>query len=95
MIAAGLPTPKSLPPQVRTEIPDINDASGVESQFAGIGELHALINAVGIIRRDDEYKPDGFANVIDVNLTGRCAPVSRPIRNFSWGWFDCEFCFDV
>src|SRR5216684_975738 len=70
VIAAGLETEETLPSEIRKEIIDINDAAAVEALFDGLPELHALVNAVGIIRRDDEYKLDVFANVIDVNLTG-------------------------
>jgi NAD(P)-dependent dehydrogenase (short-subunit alcohol dehydrogenase family) len=80
VIAAGLPTVESLPPQVRTEILDIGNTAALDSLFGGIGELHALVNAAGIIRRDDEYTLDVFANVIDVNLTGtmRACMAARP-----------------
>jgi NAD(P)-dependent dehydrogenase (short-subunit alcohol dehydrogenase family) len=80
VIAAGLQTEENLPPRVRKEILDINHAPGVESLFAGIGELHVLVNAAGIIRRDDEYKLDVFSSVIDVNLTGtmRACMAARP-----------------
>jgi NAD(P)-dependent dehydrogenase (short-subunit alcohol dehydrogenase family) len=80
VIAAGLQTEESLPPQIRREILDINDAPAVESLFAGIAELHALVNAAGIIRRDDEYKLEVFASVMDVNLTGtmRACMAARP-----------------
>jgi NAD(P)-dependent dehydrogenase (short-subunit alcohol dehydrogenase family) len=69
VIAAGFETDESLPPQVRKEILDITDAASVESLFHRIPELHVLVNAAGIIRRDDEYKLDVFAQVMDVNLT--------------------------
>jgi NAD(P)-dependent dehydrogenase (short-subunit alcohol dehydrogenase family) len=70
VVAAGLQTEESLPHQVRREILDITDAAAVESLLAGIPELHVLVNAAGMIRRDDEYKLDVFAQVVDVNLTG-------------------------
>jgi NAD(P)-dependent dehydrogenase (short-subunit alcohol dehydrogenase family) len=80
VIAAGLRTEESLPPQVRTEVLDIGNAAALDSLFDGVGELHALVNAVGVIRRDDEYKLDVFASVIDVNLTGtmRACMAARP-----------------
>jgi NAD(P)-dependent dehydrogenase (short-subunit alcohol dehydrogenase family) len=80
VIAAGLGTGEALSSRIRREILDINDAPALESLFAGIGELHALVNAVGIIRRDDEYQLDVFASVIDVNLTGmiRACMAARP-----------------
>ena len=80
VIAAGLETAEDLPSEIRKEIVDINNATAVEALFDGIPEVHALVNAVGIIRRDDEYKLDVFADVIEVNLTGtmRACMAARP-----------------
>jgi len=80
VIAAGLQTEEKLPCEIRKEILDIHDAAALESLFAGVSELHALVNAAGIIRRDDEYKLDVFADVIAVNLTGtmRACMAARP-----------------
>src|SRR5258708_9202090 len=80
VIAAGLETEETLPSEIRKEIIDINDSAAVEALFDGLPELHALVNAVGIIRRDDEYKLDVFADVIEVNLTGtmRACMAARP-----------------
>jgi NAD(P)-dependent dehydrogenase (short-subunit alcohol dehydrogenase family) len=33
-------------------------------------ELDVVVNAAGIIRREDEFDPDIFAQVIDINLNG-------------------------
>src|SRR5437764_683597 len=70
VVAAGLPTNESLPSQIREEALDITDAAAVESLVSSLPELHVLVNAAGIIRRDDEYRLDVFAQVIDVNLMG-------------------------
>lgn len=80
VIAAGLETGEDLPCGIRREIVDINDAAAVDALFDGIPELHGLVNAAAIIRRDDEYKLDVFADVIDVNLTGtmRACMAARP-----------------
>src|SRR5258706_1047852 len=80
VIVAGLQTEENLPCEIRKEILDIHDAAALESLFAGVSELHALVNAAGIIRRDDEYKLDVFADVIAVNLTGtmRACMAARP-----------------
>jgi NAD(P)-dependent dehydrogenase (short-subunit alcohol dehydrogenase family) len=55
---------------VRTEHVDVTDAEAVQRVFESLPKLNALINAAGIIRRDDEFNPEVFARVIDVNLTG-------------------------
>jgi NAD(P)-dependent dehydrogenase (short-subunit alcohol dehydrogenase family) len=80
VIAAGLETKEDLPSGIRREIVDINNATAVEALFNGIPELDALVNAAAIIRRDDEFKLDVFADVIDVNLTGtmRACMAARP-----------------
>jgi NAD(P)-dependent dehydrogenase (short-subunit alcohol dehydrogenase family) len=70
VIAVGLKTAESLPSEIRKEILDIRDTAALHSLFDGIPELHALVNAAGIIRRDDEFKLDVFADVVDANLTG-------------------------
>ena len=61
VVAAGLEGP---------EVLDVTDAAAVESLVAGIGDLDVLVNAAGVIRRDEEFDPVVFAQVIDVNLTG-------------------------
>jgi len=58
VIAAGLP-----------ELDVRNDVS-IGRIFAKIGELDVLINAAGMIRRDDEFQMGVFQDVLDVNLTG-------------------------
>jgi NAD(P)-dependent dehydrogenase (short-subunit alcohol dehydrogenase family) len=80
VIVAGLPTPEPALEQVRTEHLDISDASGVAKFMAAVPELHVVVNAAGMIRRDDEYNLDAFEQVIDVNLTGtmRVCMAARP-----------------
>lgn len=47
--------------------------------LAGAG-LDVLVNCAGTIRRDEEFRPEVFANVLDVNLTGtmRCCVAALP-----------------
>jgi NAD(P)-dependent dehydrogenase (short-subunit alcohol dehydrogenase family) len=49
---------------------DVRDASGIDSLLKPLNELHVLVNAAGVIRRDIEHDPEVFADVIDINLTG-------------------------
>jgi NAD(P)-dependent dehydrogenase (short-subunit alcohol dehydrogenase family) len=49
---------------------DVRDPASIERLFGPIGELHALVNAAGIIRRDEEFRIDIFEQVLDVNLMG-------------------------
>jgi NAD(P)-dependent dehydrogenase (short-subunit alcohol dehydrogenase family) len=80
VIVAGLPTSEPALDQVRTEHLDISDASAVAKLIATVPKLHVVINAAGMIRRDDEYNLDAFEQVIDVNLTGamRVSMAARP-----------------
>jgi NAD(P)-dependent dehydrogenase (short-subunit alcohol dehydrogenase family) len=80
VIVAGLLTEETVPGEIRKEILDITDSSAVTSLLASIDELHVLVNAAGMIRRDSEYDVDIFAQVVDVNLTGtmRLCMAARP-----------------
>lgn len=49
---------------------DVRDAAAVAAFVEGLGELDAVVNCAGIIRRGAEHDPTAFAEVIDINLTG-------------------------
>jgi NAD(P)-dependent dehydrogenase (short-subunit alcohol dehydrogenase family) len=49
---------------------DVRDGSAVRTLIAGLAKLDVLINAAGVIRRDEEHDPEVFAQVVAVNLTG-------------------------
>src|SRR5580693_6941924 len=66
VIIAGLPMNEPPLDRVRTENLDIADAAAVGKLIGAIPELHVVVNAAGMIRRDDEYKLEEFARVIDV-----------------------------
>lgn len=70
VIAAGLRSAEGVPSAIRTEILDVTDAVAIEKLIARISTLDVLVNAAGIIRRDEEFDPAVFAQVLDVNLTG-------------------------
>ena len=70
VIAAGLPGTVRPLPNLRITTLDVTDAAAVKSLLEKIPELHFLVNAAGIIRRDDEFDVDIFERVINVNLTG-------------------------
>jgi NAD(P)-dependent dehydrogenase (short-subunit alcohol dehydrogenase family) len=80
VIAAGLEKDDPLPPEIQKVVLDIHDQAAVEALFVGVAELHALVNAAGIIRRDAEFEVDVFADVVSVNLTGtmRVCAAARP-----------------
>lgn len=49
---------------------DVTSAEDVRALFERIDRLDFLVNAAGIIRRDEEFQIDSFQHVLDVNLTG-------------------------
>ncbi|MHA3979880.1 SDR family NAD(P)-dependent oxidoreductase [Halovulum sp. GXIMD14794] len=59
---------------------DVREGAGVEAFFAGFERIDVLVNAAGIIRRGGaEFTPEGFAEVVDVNLNGsqRCCAAAH------------------
>lgn len=83
VVAAGappLPEPNSI-------ALDVTDAAAI-SQFAeSLPALDILVNAAGIIRRDDELTPEVFEHVVNVNLYGtmRTSYALRPLLAKSKG----------
>jgi NAD(P)-dependent dehydrogenase (short-subunit alcohol dehydrogenase family) len=59
---------------------DVRDADGVERLVGGLPRLDVVVNAAGVIRRDEEHDPDVFADVLAINLTGamRVCAAARP-----------------
>ena len=49
---------------------DVRDAAAVAAFVDGLGELDAVVNCAGVIRRGAEHDPAVFAEVIDINLSG-------------------------
>ena len=49
---------------------DVTDSDTVADYFEQIKTLDTLINAAGIIRREDEHHPKTFEQVVDTNLNG-------------------------
>lgn len=68
--AAGLGAPSSSIPGVTTYELDVTDAGAVVELFAERERIDVLVNCAGVIRRDDEFDPEVFADVLDINLTG-------------------------
>ena len=71
---------------------DVRDAAAIERTVAALDRLDILVNAQGVARPDDEFSPDVFRDVLDVNLTSamrlseaarpKLAPVRGSIINF-------------
>jgi NAD(P)-dependent dehydrogenase (short-subunit alcohol dehydrogenase family) len=70
VIAAGLPGNKQDTEGIRTELLDVADLDAIQGLVSIIPELHVLVNAAGIIRRDSEFDLEIFEQVLDTNLTG-------------------------
>ncbi|HZS54310.1 MAG TPA: SDR family oxidoreductase [Bryobacteraceae bacterium] len=70
VLALGIACEESLPAQIQTAILDITDSDAVDQLVGGLPALHVLVNAAGIIQRDEEFDLDIFAKVLDVNLVG-------------------------
>ena len=67
---AALPASDPLPSQIRVEHLDVSDAPAILRLFSSISQLDVLVNAAGIIRRDEEFTPEVFTRILDINLTG-------------------------
>jgi NAD(P)-dependent dehydrogenase (short-subunit alcohol dehydrogenase family) len=80
VIAAGLPAGAELPSGIRIENLDVRDATAISELLSDTPQLHILVNAAGIIRRDEEFNPEVFEQVLDVNLNGtmRLCTAARP-----------------
>jgi NAD(P)-dependent dehydrogenase (short-subunit alcohol dehydrogenase family) len=59
---------------------DVRDGEAVGALIGGLPRLDHIVNCAGIIRRGEELEPDGFADVVDVNLNGsmRVCVAARP-----------------
>lgn len=49
---------------------DVRDETSVTNAFAGLDRLDVLVNAAGVIRRQEELQPKIFDSVVDINLNG-------------------------
>jgi len=59
---------------------DVRNSTAITNVVARLQRLDVLINAAGVIRRDDEHDPEVFADVLAVNLTGtmRVCSAAKP-----------------
>ncbi|MGP4111359.1 SDR family NAD(P)-dependent oxidoreductase [Streptomyces sp. 4N509B] len=66
---------------------DVRRPGEVEELFASLPALDVLVNAAGVLRRDDEHRPEVFAEVLTVNLTGtmRACSAARGLLAASGG----------
>jgi NAD(P)-dependent dehydrogenase (short-subunit alcohol dehydrogenase family) len=87
VVAVGLESEEVLPSPVRTEILDITDSKVIENLVDSLPELHIVVNAAGIIRRDEEFNLDTFIQVLDLNLVSvmRVCMAAHPKLRVSGG----------
>jgi NAD(P)-dependent dehydrogenase (short-subunit alcohol dehydrogenase family) len=80
VIAADVTPAEGLPYGLRSAILDVTDQCAVDRLLSSTPELHTLVNAAGIIRRDEEFTLEVFTRVLDVNLTSamRLATAAYP-----------------
>lgn len=66
---------------------DLRQPDEIEELIAGLTSLSVLVNAAGVIRRDEEFAPDVFREVIEINLTGamRASVAAHPLLAASAG----------
>lgn len=58
---------------------DVGDLRGLDRQLGEMGRVDALINCAGISLDREEYSPESFARVIEVNLTSVMTACNRAI----------------
>jgi NAD(P)-dependent dehydrogenase (short-subunit alcohol dehydrogenase family) len=59
---------------------DVRDGKAIKAALAKFRQLDVVVNAAGVVRRDSEYDPDIFAEVVAVNLVGmmRVCAAAKP-----------------
>ena len=68
--SVGLASEDTPPAPIRTVLLDITGTDAVDDLVSSLSELHIVVNAAGIIRRDEEFGLNVFTEVLDVNLVG-------------------------
>lgn len=67
---------------------DVRNPAQVENFFAGFPQIDVLVNCAGVIQRGGkEFTPEGFAEVIDINLNGtqRCCHAAHAALKVAGG----------
>jgi NAD(P)-dependent dehydrogenase (short-subunit alcohol dehydrogenase family) len=66
---------------------DVTEPTTIAAALEGLDRLDILVNAAGVIRRQAEFEPETFEQVIDVNLNGtmRVATACRPLLRVGRG----------
>ena len=74
-------------PHITAHVLDVRDDEAVRAIFNGLDRLDALVNCAGAADPQAEYTADGFARIVDINLTGthRCCLAARELLAASKG----------
>ena len=67
---------------------DVRDNQAVEAFFSSFSHIDVLVNCAGVIRRGGvEFTPEGFTDVVDINLNGahRCCQAAYPALKAAQG----------
>ncbi len=72
--------PSGVPGRITPQVLDVRDDAAVRALVQDLGDLDAVVNCAGIIRRGAEHEPEVFAQTLDINLTGtmRVCAAARP-----------------
>ena len=49
---------------------DVRDDAAIRKLIGGFSRLDIVVNSAGLVERAQEYEPESFARVVDVNLNG-------------------------
>ncbi len=81
---APLPAPEDNITYLELNVRDDND---VNACLARLDRLDVVVNAAGIIKRQEELEPEVFTQVVDINLNGtmRVCAAARPLLAKSGG----------
>ncbi|NVK06706.1 MAG: SDR family oxidoreductase [Marivivens sp.] len=69
VVAIGLDRSGELPDHIRFEQMDLTDTSAINGLFSQFSEISALVNCAGILMHKQEWEPENFSKVLDINLT--------------------------
>lgn len=87
VIAADIRPPANPQPGIQYETLDVCDSRAIEALAARTPKLDVLIHCAGRLARWEEYKPDVFAEILDIHLVAnmRLAFAFRPHLKASQG----------
>lgn len=87
VVAAGIGSLPESTDRIDFRALDVQDETSVTNAFSGLDRLNVLVNAAGVIRRQDELQPKIFESVVDINLNGtmRACTAARSLLTQSGG----------